>query len=123
MDAIFAGVPGEQVKDCTIALDSRRQALEAELSASPALAPLRLHLGMTEVCRRKVRELIKGLPDPSRNLEVTEAIRGMVDRIVLTPPAKNPKELSVDLEGVLAQLSARSGHQKSRPGGGVWTKA
>lgn len=104
VDAIVAGVPGEQVKDRMIALDTRRRELEAELSASPAPEPIRLHPGMAEVYRHKVRELAEGLADPSKNLEVTEAIRALVDRIVLTPSAEDPRVLMVDLEGVLAQL-------------------
>jgi hypothetical protein len=28
---------------------------------------------------------VEGLTDPAKNLEVTEAIRALVDRIVLTP--------------------------------------
>lgn len=104
VDAILAGVPGEQVKDRMIALDARRQQLEAELSASPSAAPVRLHPGMAEVYRRKVSELVQGLADPAQNLEVSEAIRALVDRIVLTPSPDDPKELTVDLEGVLGQL-------------------
>jgi hypothetical protein len=42
-------VPGEQVKDRTVALDTRRQQLEVELSASPAPALMRFHPGMAEV--------------------------------------------------------------------------
>jgi hypothetical protein len=49
IDAILAVLPGEQVKDRTIALDTRRQQLEVELSASPAPALVRFHPGMAEV--------------------------------------------------------------------------
>ncbi len=59
---------------------------------------------MANVYRRKVRELTDGLADPTKNLEVTEAIRALVDRIVLTPSAEDARVLTVDLEGVLAQL-------------------
>ena len=67
---------------------------------------MRLHPGM-EVYRKKVRDLVGGLGDPTRNLEVTEAIRGMVDRIVLTAefrPGKKRATLVVDLEGALATI-------------------
>jgi hypothetical protein len=107
IDAILAGVPGEQVKDRMNALDARRQQLEAELSASPAPALVRLHPGMAEVYRKKVRDLVEGLTDPAKNLEVTEAIRALVDRIVLTPelrPGKKRATLVVDLEGAVAAI-------------------
>jgi hypothetical protein len=102
VDAILAGVPGEQVKDRMIALDTRRRQLEAELSASPAPEPVRLHPGMADVYRRKVKELAEGLAEPARNLKVTEAIRALVDRVVLTPSAEDPRVLIVDLESMLA---------------------
>lgn len=58
VDAILAGVPGEQVKDRMIALDTRRQQLEAELSAVPQVSPVRLHPGMADTYRERVRELV-----------------------------------------------------------------
>jgi hypothetical protein len=62
VDAILAGVPGEQVKDRMIVLDAHRQELEVELSASAAPALVRLHPGMVEVYPKKVRELVEGSP-------------------------------------------------------------
>jgi hypothetical protein len=87
-----------------IALDTRRQQVEDELSASPAPEPVRLRLGMPEVYRAKVGELTTSLADPTHNVEATAAIRALVDRIVLTPSAEEPRLLTVDLEGVLAQF-------------------
>ena len=107
VDAIVAGVPAVQVKDRMIALDTRRQELEAELSASPAPEPVRFHPGMAEVYRQKVYALVEGLTDPERNLEVSQAIRALVDRIVLTPelrPGRKRATLTVDLEGALAAI-------------------
>ena len=37
-------------------------------------------------------------------MEVTEAIRALVDRIVLTLSSEDSRVLTVDVEGVLAQL-------------------
>jgi hypothetical protein len=50
---------------------------------------------------------VEGLTDPAKNLEVTEAIRALVDRIVLTPefrPGKKRATLVVELEGALAAI-------------------
>ena len=92
------------MKDRMNALDTRQQQLESELSTSPAPEPVRLHPGMADVYRCKVADLTAGLADPTRNVEVTEAIRALVERIVLAPSAEDPRVLTVDLEGVLAQL-------------------
>jgi hypothetical protein len=108
-------VPCEQVKDRKIALDTRRQQLEAELSASPAPGPVLLHPGMAEVYRTRAAELTAGLADPTRNVEVTEAIWALMDRSVLTPSVQDLRVLTVDLEGVLAQLFRLGLANKSRP--------
>jgi hypothetical protein len=42
VEVILAGVPADQAKDRMIALDERRQQLEAELSAVPEVGPVRL---------------------------------------------------------------------------------
>ena len=62
---------------------------------------------MADVYRQKVRALVDGLSDAERAPEVTEALRALVDRIVLTPELKlGPKRatLTVDLEGALAGI-------------------
>ena len=59
VDAILAGVSASQVKDRMNVLNARREALEAELSASPAPALVRLHPGMADVYRKKVRQLVE----------------------------------------------------------------
>ena len=107
VDAILAGVPGEQVKDRMIALDTRRQQVMPELSATATPDPVRLHPGMADVYRRKVRALVEGLSDADRAPEVSEALRALVDRIVLTPelrPGRKRATLTVNLEGALAGI-------------------
>ena len=54
------------------------------------------------------RALVEGLSEPERNLEVTEAIRALVERIVLTPELKDGCKratLTADLEGALAAIA------------------
>jgi hypothetical protein len=62
---------------------------------------------MADVYRQKVRALVEGLSDAERAPEVTEALRALVDRIVLTPelrPGRKRATLTVDLEGALAGI-------------------
>ena len=116
VDAILAGVPAAQVKDRMIALDAHRQQIEAELAAAPEAQPVRLHPTMAETYRVRVRELVEGLShtDHTQALEAREAVRALVDRIILAPSAEEPGELTVDLEGVLAQLFRLGLDQRSR---------
>ncbi|WP_035026326.1 recombinase family protein [Gemmobacter nectariphilus] len=104
VDAIIAGVPADQVKDKMIALDARRKELEAQIAqADAAPAPVRLHPKMSETYRERVAALIQGLADREGMEEAREAIRGLIEKIVLTPRAEGPG-LTVELHGALASL-------------------
>ncbi|WP_322893366.1 recombinase family protein [Yoonia sp. 67] len=104
VDAIIAGVPADQVKDKMIALDDRRKDLEAQLAAADnSLAPVRLHPKMSETYRERVAALIRGLGESEGMEEAREAIRGLIEKIVLTPRADAPS-LTIDLYGALASL-------------------
>ncbi len=109
VDAIIAGVPADQVKDKMIALDERRKDLEAQLAtaeASPAL--LRFHPKMSETYRERVAALIQGLAEHEGMDEAREALRGLIETIVLTPVAAGTEGadggLAIDLHGALASL-------------------
>ncbi len=121
IDAILAGVPAEQVKDRMNALDARRVELEAQLSREPAPSPIRIHPKMAESYRAQVGLLIAQLQQPEGMLEAKEALRGLIDRIVLTPDAATGR-LSIDLEGALARLlwlavAAEGGFKRKEPAG------
>ncbi|MDT0684713.1 recombinase family protein, partial [Roseicyclus sp. F158] len=101
-DAIVAGVPAEQVKDRVIALDARRRNLEAELAETTAPSPLRYHPAMAVTYRERVGALIRGLGDDNGLEAAKDALRGLVERIVLTPETDGGP--SIDLHGALAAL-------------------
>ncbi len=104
VDAIIAGVPPDQVKDKMIALDVRRKELEAQLAQADASpAPVRLHPKMSETYRERVAALIRGLAESEGMEEAREAIRGLIEKIVLTPRTDGPG-LMIDLHGALASL-------------------
>jgi site-specific DNA recombinase len=104
VDAIIAGVPAAQVKDKMISLDTRRQEIEVQLAAAEASpAPLRFHPKMSETYRDRVAALIRGLVEGEGMEEAREAIRGLIEKIVLTPREDGPG-LTVDLHGALASL-------------------
>jgi DNA invertase Pin-like site-specific DNA recombinase len=104
VDAIIAGVPAEQVKDKMNALDARRKELEAQIAQADASpAPVRLHPTLSQTYRERVAVLIRGLAEVEGMEEAREAIRGLIEKIVLTPRADGTG-LTVDLHGALASL-------------------
>jgi len=104
VDAIIAGVPADQVKDKMIALDDQRVKIEAKLAATQASpAPLRFHPKMAETYRDRVGILIEGLGRETGLTETREALRGLIDKIVLEPRAEG-EGFDIDLHGALAGL-------------------
>lgn len=101
VDAIIACVPGEQVKDRMVDLDTRRKEIERRLSDAPS-DPVRLQPSMAPTCQKRAGVLIQVLADAER-MEEAEALRALVERIVLTP-AVGSDRLAIDPEGALAAL-------------------
>ena len=103
IDAIVAGVPAAQVKDRMIALDHRREEIEAQLHTSPAPDPIRIHPKMAVTYRERIATLINSLSDTDGMDEAKDALRGLIKRIVLRPNVETGR-LSVELEGDLSGL-------------------
>ena len=66
------------------ALDARRKELQAQLESADEPPPL-LHPEMAELYRQKVTTLAQALEHPETRTEATEALRGLIDAITLTP--------------------------------------
>jgi len=103
IDAIISGVPAEQVKDRMIALDARRQEIERVLAQNDKPVPVRFHPAMSATYRDRVASLIRSLGRADSAEEAYEAVRALVEKIVLTPDP-NSQGLLVDLHGALAAL-------------------
>ena len=68
-------------------LEAKQDELRERLAAVPADIP-DIHPNVAAVYRRKVARLADALNDPADRAEAAEAIRGLIERIVLTPAAK-----------------------------------
>ena len=100
IEMVMDGVPPAEVKDEMIANAARRDGLKAKLAAADAPPPL-LHAGMADLYRQKVTALAQALEHPETRTEASEALRGLIDAIVLTP---DQGELQIELKGNLAAM-------------------
>jgi hypothetical protein len=62
-----------------------------------------LHPEMARIYREKVTQLARALQEPDTRSEATEALRGLVDAIVLTPD-QDGETLQIELRGNLAAM-------------------
>jgi hypothetical protein len=81
---VMDGVPTAEVKDEMIANAARREELKAKVAAADEPPPL-LHPGMADLYRQKVTALAQALEFPETRTEAREALRGLIDAVVLTP--------------------------------------
>jgi site-specific DNA recombinase len=80
------------------------------------MSPFRIHPKMAEGYREKIGLLIDQLQTPGGMLDAKDALRGLIDRIVLVPDAETGR-LAIHLEGALAALLMLSiGHDKTSRG-------
>jgi site-specific DNA recombinase len=106
------GVAPSVVKDELNANAVRREKLEAHLAATEE--PPLLHPEMARIYRTKVTELAKALQEPDSRSEATEALRGLVDAIVLTPD-DGGDVLQIELRGNLAAMLGKTVQTKRSP--------
>jgi hypothetical protein len=111
IEMVMEGVPPSEVKDELTANAARREDLKAKLAAADAPPPL-LHPEMAELYRQKVTTLAQALQEPETRVEATEALRGLIDAIILTPSAG---ELRIDLKGNLAAMLSAATNAKRSP--------
>ncbi len=89
-------------------LEARQNELEARLAAEPAAVP-DVHPNVADIYRRKVERLAVALNDPGERDEAAAAIRGLIERIVLTPGvawAETDAKLVGDLGTILEWTGA-----------------
>jgi site-specific DNA recombinase len=113
IEMVMEGVAPSVVKDELNANAARREQLEAQLAATEEPPPL-LHPEMARIYRTKVRELAKALQEPESRSEATEALRGLVDAILLTPNASGDA-LQIELKGNLAAMLGATVQSKRSP--------
>ncbi len=127
VDALAEGAPLSSVRGRMEALEARRAVLEAEIATAAAGPELpRLHGNLAEVYRAKVMQLREAL-SAEGGPEIVEAIRELIDRVEVHPPAEGSREPRIELVGHLASMlraagagrlvGVGSGNAKSPPAG------
>jgi hypothetical protein len=110
---VMNGVAPSEVRDEMNANAAQREALKAKLAADEP--PPLLHPEMARIYRAKVTELATALQEPDSRSEATEALRGLVDAIVLTPN-QDAETLQIELRGNLAAMLGATVQTKRSPG-------
>ena len=72
------------------ALEQEKAQAEARLRAGKPAPVLRLHTNLPELYRGKIGRLTEALNAPETVTEAAEIMRGLIDRIVLTPVERRP---------------------------------
>ena len=96
-------------------LEQRHEALGAEIAAAgrPEPVPV-LHPNLPELYRRKVAALEQALADPATAAAAAEALRGLIDAI-LVYPGERRGEVSIQLRGDLAAFLQLGGAPNGKP--------
>lgn len=102
IQAIKDGIPAAMIKDDLDGIAKRIEKAEKTLLVQPALKPL-IHPSMASRYHKAVTDLKMALTHEESRPEANEHIRGLIDKIVLTPK-KRSKGLNIDLHGDLAEI-------------------
>jgi site-specific DNA recombinase len=102
IDAILAGIPPLKLKDRIETLESRKIELIAQLSNVSDNAPDLLPTAAL-IYAKKVGRLTEALNRAEDRAEATEAIRGLIEKIVLRP-GPNRGEIGAELHGELGTI-------------------
>jgi site-specific DNA recombinase len=112
--AIEDGAYTDTLKARLTKLEQEKAQTEARLCAGKCAPVLRLHTNLPELYRSKIGHLTEALNAPQTVTEAAEIMRGLIDRIVLTP---GDGELRAELHGDLAVLARFAQERECRFGG------
>ena len=116
--AIEGGAWNDTLRARLDELEARKAALTADLATQDQPAPAVLHPKAAEAYRRQVADLEAALNDPEVRMEASEALRSLIEKVVLTPDADVPDGLAAELHGDLAMiLAAAAGEPAGAPAG------
>ena len=92
-------------------LEAQEDAIRGRVEAAPIETP-DIHPNLAEIYRKKVERLAEALNHPAERDEAADAIRGLVERVVLTPGA-NRGEVNAALHGEFGTMLEWTGNGAS----------
>ena len=102
VQSICDGVPAEMLKDRAILVNDQLKELEHLLSNQPEEKVI-FHPNMSARYKQEVSNLMATLNKPERRAAVSQHLRAMIDKVVLTPNEAGDS-LTIDLIGDLAGI-------------------
>jgi hypothetical protein len=100
--AAFLRTAPRTLPDRLTELEAKQDSFTARLSNGPPNVP-DIHPNISEAYRRRIEQLTEALSHPDDALEAADAIREVIDRIVITPGQRRG-ENHVTLQGDLATI-------------------
>lgn len=102
--AIAQGMFHASMKARMDALEADKARFTAQLSDIPEPEQVIVHPGLTDAYARKGADLSTALNTDDAREEASDILRGLIERIVLTPDAKAPNGHSIELFGELGAI-------------------
>ena len=103
--AIESGAWSETLRKRLNELETHKAALQRQRERTTEPAPaIRLHPNAADIYRAKVADLEASLNAPAIRAEASDALRALIERVVLTPDADAPDGLRAELYGDLAEI-------------------
>ena len=112
IEAIKNGFASDELRDSLNAISKRREEIESYLREQDEPQVL-LHPNMAKRYQEEIEKIIQSLNHDDTRIQAAETLRGMIDKIVLTPKQCG-KEYSIDLHGDLAGILSVAVGRKSK---------
>ncbi|NOY73602.1 MAG: hypothetical protein GXP14_14760 [Gammaproteobacteria bacterium] len=103
IQAIKDGIPANMVKDDLFRVTAKREEIENLLKSHESQPKPLLHPSMAKRYQQEIKALRQSLNNKESRNEASQHLRGLIEKIVLTPRA-NQDDLSIDLYGDLAEI-------------------
>ncbi len=102
--AITEGMFHPSMKTKMDVLEAEKASLETQLRDIPAENPITLHPGLADIYARKVANLAEALSAEDTRSEAADILRGLIDKLILTPDTTAPNGHKIELFGELGAI-------------------
>jgi site-specific DNA recombinase len=110
--AITQGMFHPSMKAKMDELEADRSSLEAKMASLPQAEPIAIHPGLADIYARKVADLVSALNEEDTRAEAADILRGLIDKIVLTPDPDAANGHAIELYGELGAILSLSSDQE-----------